>query len=107
MLIFGLHVSRILMATPVYVCERCGNNAAHQLVKRVRKFSLFFIPLFPVGTRYEDTCTACGRVIDVSADQARVAAGAAGGAAPAGYGPRDATEYGPQDSAGPGPQDSR
>jgi hypothetical protein len=44
------------------------------LIKRTRKFSLFFIPLFPVGTTYLDSCTACGRVIEVSKDQAEVAA---------------------------------
>jgi hypothetical protein len=35
------------------------------LVRRVRKFSLFFIPLFPVGTKYMDTCVACGRTMEV------------------------------------------
>ena len=78
MLIFGLGVSQVLLATLVYVCETCGNNAAHHLVKRVRKFSLFFIPLFSVGTRYVDTCTACGRDIEVSRDRAETAASQAG-----------------------------
>ena len=78
MLIFGLGVSQKLLATLVYVCETCGNSAAHHLVKRVRKFSLFFVPLFPVGTRYSDTCTACGRVIDVGREHAEAAAQQAG-----------------------------
>jgi hypothetical protein len=33
----------------------CGNHVAHQLTKQSRKFSLFFIPLFSVGTKYLDT----------------------------------------------------
>lgn len=78
MLIFGLGVSQVLLATLVYLCETCGNNAAHHLVKRVRKFSLFFIPLFSVGTRYVDTCTACGRDIEVSREHAETAASQAG-----------------------------
>jgi predicted RNA-binding Zn-ribbon protein involved in translation (DUF1610 family) len=73
-LIFGLSVSEDLLSTLIYVCENCGNSAAHRLIKRTRKFSLFFIPLFPVGTSYADTCTACGRVIGVSRDQAEAAA---------------------------------
>jgi predicted RNA-binding Zn-ribbon protein involved in translation (DUF1610 family) len=73
-LIFGLGVTESLLATLVFVCETCGNNAAHHLIKRVRKFSLFFIPLFPVSTRYVDSCTACGRMIDVPRDQAEAAA---------------------------------
>ena len=78
MLIFGLGVTQVLLATLVYLCETCGNNAAHQLVKRVRKFSFFFIPLFPVGTRYVDTCTDCGRAIEISREQAETAASQAG-----------------------------
>jgi hypothetical protein len=31
----------------------CGNHAPHQPTKH-RKFSLFFIPLFSVGTKYLD-----------------------------------------------------
>jgi uncharacterized Zn finger protein len=74
MLIFGLGVSEVLLATLYFACETCGNQAAHQLVKRVRKLSLFFIPLFPVGTRYLDSCTACGRTLEVSREQAESAA---------------------------------
>lgn len=74
MLIFGLGVSESLLATLFFVCETCGNTAAHQLVKRVRKLSLFFIPLIPVGTRYFDSCTACGRMLEVSREQAEMAA---------------------------------
>ena len=74
MLIFGFGVTETLLSTLVYACETCGNHAAHQLSKRTRKFSLFFIPLFPVGTKYLDSCTACGRVIEVSRDQAENAA---------------------------------
>jgi hypothetical protein len=78
MLIFGFGVSEVLLATLVFVCEHCGNNAAHQLVKRVRKFSLFFIPLLTVGTRYLDTCTACGRELEVPREQAEAAANQTG-----------------------------
>lgn len=73
MIIWGFRSSVALLATLVYVCDTCGNNAAHRLVKRVRKFTLFFIPLFPVGTKYLDTCTACGRVIEVPKEQAESA----------------------------------
>ena len=78
MLIFGLGVSQVLLTTLVYPCETCGTTAAHHLVKRVRKFSLFFIPLFPVGTRYLDTCIACGRDLEVSREQAEAAASQTG-----------------------------
>ena len=74
MLIIGFAVTEALLATLVLPCEVCGNHAAHQLTKQSRKFSLFFIPLFSIGTKYLDTCTACGRIIEVSKDQAETAA---------------------------------
>ena len=72
--IFGFGVSETLLATLVQRCETCGNQAAHQLTKQSRKLSLFFIPLFTVGSRYFDTCTVCGRTLEVSREQAEMAA---------------------------------
>ena len=74
MLIIGFGVTEALLSTLVFTCEVCGNHAAHQLTKQSRRFSLFFIPLFSVGTKYFDTCTACGRIIEVSREQAEAAA---------------------------------
>ena len=74
MLIFGLSSKDFLMATLVFVCERCHQQGAHQLVRRVRRISLFFIPLIPVGTRYLDVCTVCGRTVDVPREMAEQAA---------------------------------
>ncbi|WP_375424255.1 zinc-ribbon domain-containing protein [uncultured Friedmanniella sp.] len=78
MLIFGFSTKQVLLATLVYICEVCGNNAAHRLIKRVRRFTLFFIPIFPVGTRYIDTCTACGRGLKVPGDRAESVAASQG-----------------------------
>jgi hypothetical protein len=74
MLIIGFGVTEVLLPTLVFTCETCGNHAPHQLTKQNRKFSLFFIPLFSVGTKYLDSCTACGRIIEVSKEQAEAAA---------------------------------
>ena len=74
MLIIGFGVTETLLSTLVYTCETCGHHAAHQLSKQRRRFSLFFIPLFSVGTKYLDSCTACGRAIEVSREQAETAA---------------------------------
>ena len=78
MLIIGFSVTETLLSTLVYTCETCGNHAAHQLSKRRRRFSLFFIPLFSVGSKYFDTCTVCGRIREVSRDQAETAASQVG-----------------------------
>ncbi|MFF0311820.1 zinc-ribbon domain-containing protein [Streptosporangium sp. NPDC004379] len=67
--IFGLRtvVQRLGMIT--LVCRNCGNTAAQALAKRVTKFSLFFIPIFPVRTRHVMQCTYCGAAYDVSRDE--------------------------------------
>jgi zinc ribbon protein len=73
-LIFGLSSRDFFMVTLVFLCERCHNQGPHQLIKRVRRFSLFFIPLFNVGTRYLDVCTVCGRALPVPREMAERAA---------------------------------
>jgi hypothetical protein len=73
-LIFGLSSRDFLVATLVFLCERCQNQGSHQLLRRVRRISLFFIPLIPVGTRYLDVCTVCGRTIEVPREMAEQAA---------------------------------
>jgi uncharacterized Zn finger protein len=74
MLIIGFGMRETLISTLFYACETCGNHAAHQLIKQSRRFSLFFIPLFSVGTKYLDSCVACGRVLEISREQAETAA---------------------------------
>jgi len=73
-LIIGMSMKTVLVALLTYVCERCGTGAAHEVTRHVRRLTLFFLPLFPLSTRYRDTCTACGRVIDISPEQAEWAA---------------------------------
>ncbi|MEU9332714.1 zinc-ribbon domain-containing protein [Streptomyces sp. NPDC048290] len=70
MIIFGTKGYLYQLAILTLVCGRCGNPAAHTLRKRVTKFSLFFIPLFPVSTKYATQCTFCGAEERVTQDQA-------------------------------------
>ncbi len=73
-LIFGLSSRDLLVATLTFPCERCHAEGAHRLIRRVRRFSLFFVPLFSVGTRYLDVCTVCGRTLEVPREMAERAA---------------------------------
>jgi hypothetical protein len=59
------------LAVLMLVCRVCGNTAAQQLWKRATKFSLFFIPLFSVRTRYLMGCGFCGSEYAVSRAEAR------------------------------------
>ncbi|WP_340385643.1 zinc-ribbon domain-containing protein [Streptomyces sp. SS7] len=77
MIIFGTKGYLYQLAILTLVCGRCGNPAAHALRKRVTKFTLFFVPLFPVSTTYLTQCTFCGAEEKVSGQQAqRLLAGA-------------------------------
>jgi uncharacterized Zn finger protein len=73
LLIFGFRVYSDLLTVVAYVCEHCGQHAGHQLVRRTRKVTLFFLPLFPVSRKYLDTCSNCGRVRPVPREQAEAA----------------------------------
>lgn len=74
LLLIGFKVSRVLLASVQYVCEVCGVNAAHDVVKRVRRLTVFFVPVLPVGTKYFDTCSYCGRDMPLTRAQAESAA---------------------------------
>ncbi len=66
MIIFGTRTTVRLLAMLNFVCGRCGNPSAHRIEERVRKFTLFFIPLFPIGGRRTyGTCTYCGLVTEI------------------------------------------
>jgi hypothetical protein len=68
--IFGFRTKVFALAMLMLLCPRCGNSAAHPLQKAVTKFTLFFIPLFPVNTKHTTQCTFCGLTSRVTKDQA-------------------------------------
>ncbi len=71
MIIFGISSKSYQLAVLSLLCHVCGNTAAHPLRRRVRKFSLFFVPLFKVGSaKYEMQCTYCGARTDLSQEEA-------------------------------------
>ncbi|SEC81603.1 zinc-ribbon family protein [Streptomyces sp. KS_5] len=88
-IIFGTKGYLYQLAILTLVCGQCGNPAAHTLRKRVTKFTLFFVPLFPVSTKYATQCTFCGAEHKVPQEQAeqlqaQAAAGGPGGQQPYG-----------------------
>ncbi|SFW77051.1 zinc-ribbon domain-containing protein [Amycolatopsis australiensis] len=60
MLIWGWRTRVYVLAMTTFLCGRCGNPASHAVRKAVTKFTLFFIPLFPIGVKYSAQCTFCG-----------------------------------------------
>lgn len=70
MVIFGFRTKVFVLAVLTLLCPRCGNPVAHPLHKAVTKFTLFFVPLFPVKTRYSTQCTFCGLANRVAKEDA-------------------------------------
>ncbi|WP_329214470.1 zinc ribbon domain-containing protein [Streptomyces sp. NBC_01485] len=83
MIIFGTKGYLYQLAILTLLCGSCGNPAAHTLRKRVTKFTLFFVPLFPFSTKYGTQCTFCGAEQKATKEQAdqllAQSAGAGGG----------------------------
>jgi hypothetical protein len=72
-LLFGFRTRDNVVSRRPMVCEICGVNALQSLVKRSTKFTLFFIPLFPVKrSTYYLECGNCGaaRRTDARSDSA-------------------------------------
>jgi hypothetical protein len=70
MIIFGFRGYVKLLAMLTFVCASCRNPAAHRVVQVTRKFTLFFIPLFPISRSRHMTCTFCGASTRLSKDGA-------------------------------------
>ncbi|MER5332946.1 zinc-ribbon domain-containing protein [Micromonospora sp. NPDC002717] len=74
--IFGLRTKVSRSGVVRQVCRNCGNHAAQVITRRSTKFSLFFVPIIPVRTRYVQQCTFCGAQYDIAkSDAQRLAVG--------------------------------
>jgi hypothetical protein len=92
---------QLVLAT--FLCGRCGNPAAHAVLKRVTKFTLFFIPLFPISVKYLTQCTFCGGQNRITREQAdQIVAQQQGGLEQQGQG--QPGQYPQQPQSGPYPQ---
>jgi hypothetical protein len=70
LIIFGLKRKAHRLATIFALCLACQTPAAQVLIRVRTFFSLFFIPVIPLGTKYRSTCTMCGASTVVSAEYA-------------------------------------
>jgi zinc-ribbon family len=87
--IFGIKRRVLRLGAVLALCSQCRTPAA-QVVNRVRTFfSLFFIPIVPIATKYRTTCTMCGVTTTVSREVAErlVAEGNTQRSAPSGWQP--------------------
>ena len=70
-LLFGVRSKDHRLAVLSLVCTVCGVAAAQTLLRRTTKFTLFFVPLFPVRpAKHYLQCAHCGAVRSVDAREA-------------------------------------
>jgi zinc-ribbon family len=69
-LIFGIKRMNRRLATVLALCGQCHTPAAQVVVRLSTWFSLFFIPLIPLGSKYVSTCTLCGTSVKIDKAQA-------------------------------------
>ena len=70
MIVWGIRSKGRVLGQLRYTCPKCQQNAYHTVVRTQRKFSLFFIPLFPIGSSTSSTCNVCGFRQGLKNDQA-------------------------------------
>ena len=70
MIIWGWRSYVRSLAMLTFLCGNCGNPAMHHVKRAYTKFTLFFIPLFPVRTKHTTQCTFCGLNSQVSKHEA-------------------------------------
>jgi uncharacterized Zn finger protein len=69
-LLFGMRPIDTLLFVVTFVCGHCGTSASQQIVRTQQKVTLFFIPLFSLGTSWSVQCSHCGMVTGLSRQQA-------------------------------------
>jgi hypothetical protein len=69
-LVWGFKSYARLLGVLTLVCGNCHNPAAQRLVEVIRKFTLFWIPLFVVKRRTVMTCAFCGTESVLTKDEA-------------------------------------
>jgi hypothetical protein len=69
-LIFGIGTKAYRLGAPVLRCPHCGATAAQVVWRRARRFTLFFIPLIPLGSTYAMQCTNCAATSRLSREEA-------------------------------------
>lgn len=95
-IIFGTAPFHKVLGVMMALCGRCHNQAAHHILKRGTKFSLFFIPLFPISSYYALECSVCGQQRRLTRQEAESLAAGQGEGAQAPHTPDQRWQSQPQ-----------
>jgi hypothetical protein len=59
-ILFGIRRKASRLGVIFMMCSSCHTPAAHALTRVRKYFTLFFIPIIPLGDKYATSCTMCG-----------------------------------------------
>lgn len=103
MIIFGFRSFVKTLAMLTLVCDHCHNPAAHRIVQRSRWFTLFFIPVIPLGFSRFSICTFCGVTRKITKQEAERLQSGTGAPTAAPVAPLPAPQPGPPSMNQPPP----
>lgn len=69
-LLFGTRAAATLLFVVTFVCGHCGVAAQQRIAREQQKVTLFFIPLFSIGTSYFVECSNCETATDLTRNEA-------------------------------------
>jgi zinc-ribbon family len=64
--LFGLRRKAKVLGQVDQGCSKCGRQTVHSAVESQRWFTLFFIPVIPLGKSYSLRCNLCGLTLSGS-----------------------------------------
>ena len=69
-IIFGSRSTNRVLGQMMYTCSRCRRPGYHTIVRSQRWFTLYFIPMIPLGKSTIGRCNLCGFQQQISNEQA-------------------------------------
>lgn len=69
-ILYGYRTRNTVMGQTQQLCKKCQQNTVHAVVRTKVLFTLFFVPLFPIGKRTTARCANCGRQEKMNGKQA-------------------------------------
>jgi uncharacterized Zn finger protein len=69
-LLFGTRPVLTVLFVVMSTCGQCGHQANQRVVREQQKVTLFFIPLFSMGTSWYVECEHCGIATRLTREQA-------------------------------------
>ena len=71
LIVFGIRKMRRRLGVALMMCGHCRQPCAHSIVRLQTWFSLFFVPVLPVGTTFFTVCSLCAGATRIDKAQAQ------------------------------------